>query len=120
MLIVDDNVAAGHALSESLTHEGYSCELAPTGSMALSIVDRTPYDIVICDVRVAGMSDMELLDRLRRIDTTLPVIVLTATRTIPEAVDATKRGAFQYLAKSGDSNELRGVVVQATGERAPA
>jgi two-component system, NtrC family, response regulator HydG len=116
VLIVDDNAATAHTLSEGLAQESYSLEVARTGSVALSTVERLACDIVICDVRMAGMGDMELLDRLKRIDPMLPVILLTATSTISEAVDAIKHGAFQYLAKPCNLVELRGFVAQATGE----
>src|SRR6185503_16690165 len=86
VLIVDANAATAHTLSEGLSQESCSCEVARTGSLALSAVERLACDIVICDVRMAGMGDMELLDRLKRIDPTLPVILLTATGTIREAV----------------------------------
>ena len=117
VLIVDDDAASAHTLSENLAAEGYSCEVARTGSLAVSTLERVRCDIVIADVRVAGMDDLELLDRLRRIDSNLPIILLAATRTIREAVEATKRGAFQYLAKPCDMGELRGFVAQATGDR---
>jgi two-component system, NtrC family, response regulator HydG len=117
VLIAADDATTAHNLDEDLSRAGYSCELAPTGSLALSGVERLPCDVVICDVRIPGTGDFELLDRLKRLDPGLPVIVLTANRTIREAIDAIKHGAFQYLAKPCDPNEVRASVAQAFGER---
>src|SRR5689334_13419078 len=108
VLIVDENATAAHALGDGLVQAGYSCELAGTGAIALETVDRLTCDVVICNVRIGGMGDMELLDRLKRGHPRLPVIVVTgAAGGVREAVDAMKHGAFQYVTSPFDVAELQ-------------
>jgi two-component system response regulator HydG len=97
VLIADDDVEQARSLGTALVLHGYACELVRTGTAALSAVVRGACDIVICDVRLGSSSDLELLDRVRLADKPVPVIILTTRGTTAGAVDAVKRGAFQYL-----------------------
>jgi two-component system response regulator HydG len=119
ILVVDDNPSTGSALKDHLALAGYACELSSSGEAALLSADRTSYSLVICGVRIGAMEDLELLDRLKRAHPALPVIIVSATRSVPEAVDVIKHGAFQYLAKPVDLAELCTFVVQATATPDP-
>jgi two-component system, NtrC family, response regulator HydG len=117
VLIVDDDLEAREALGMVLSGAGQTCELVANGAAALECISRRPFDVVICDVRMDGMSGLELLDRVKGMKPTLPFIVITAMGAVHDAVDAVKRGAFQYVTKPCDVDELRTMVVEAIGER---
>lgn len=99
ILIVDDDAPMVHWLSESLINEGYSCETALSRQHALEVLRKLECDVVICDVRMKGMSEFELLDQLKALQPHLPVIVGTVGGSVAEAVQAMKRGAYQYIPK---------------------
>jgi two-component system response regulator HydG len=121
LLIVDDDRDMREALGSLLSDEEHTCELAEDAAAALDIVDVQTFDVVICDVRMEGMSGLELLDRLRRSHPALPFIVITGAGGVHEAVDAIKRGAFEYMVKPCDGTELRRVVTEALdGRRHPS
>lgn len=113
MLIVDDDAEMREALDLVFSSAGHGCELAPDAMTALQIVDRQQFDVVISDVRMRGMSGLELLDRVRQSHPELPFIVITAAGGIRQAVDAVKRGAYEYVVKPFDAEELRQIVARA-------
>jgi two-component system response regulator HydG len=117
VLIVDDDADLAEALSVALTGDGYSCELAGNGAAAIQALARHPFDAVISDVQMSGMGGLELLDRLAKSHPALPVIMMTAFSRLGDAVDATKRGAFQYLAKPYEVRTLEDMVAQAIRQR---
>src|ERR1039457_3743604 len=96
VLIADDNAQSAHRFGDSLT-ERYLCEVAPSADEALDVVRHLACDIVICNVRMAGMSDFELLDQIKNLQPRLPVIVGSDKTSILEAIEAVRHGAFQYL-----------------------
>src|SRR3984957_14029792 len=120
VLIVDDDLDMREPLDTLFSGEGHACELAADATSALEIVERQTFDVVISDVRMAGMNGLELLDRVKRTHPALPFIIITAAGAIPQAVDAIKRGAFEYVVKPCDSDDLRRIVTDALeGRRHP-
>ena len=118
VLVVDDDAEMRDALSLFFAAEGHDCELAGDARTALGLVGRLELDAVICDVKMEGMSGLDLLDRVKRTHPTLPFVVITGRGSgIPEAVDAIKRGAFQYVTKPCNLDDLRAIVTDAVGER---
>ncbi len=117
VLIVDDDAEMRDALGMYFSSQGHECELAANAAVALGIVERQSLDAVICDVRMDGMNGFELLDRVKRTHPGLPFVFMTGMGRIHDAVDAIKRGAFQYLAKPCDLDELRAIVTGAIEER---
>jgi two-component system response regulator HydG len=113
VLIVDDDAEMREALAAVFSADGYGCELAPDASAALQVVARQTFDVVICDVVMDGMSGLELLDRLRKSDPGLPFVVITGAGGVQQAVDAVKRGAFDYLVKPCGADELRRIIASA-------
>src|SRR5882672_3944041 len=113
VLIVDDDVHMREALDILFSADGHACELAPNAAAALEIVERQTFDVVISDVRMDGMDGLELLDRVKRSHPALPFIIITAAGAIHQAVDAIKRGAFEYVVKPCDADELRRIVTGA-------
>jgi two-component system, NtrC family, response regulator HydG len=117
VLIVDDDLEMREALGTVLSGDGRSCELVASGSAALELLARQAFDAVICDVRMDGMNGLELLEQVKGTQPSLPFIVITGKGGVQDAVDAIKRGAFQYMTKPCDADELRSVVVEAIRER---
>jgi two-component system response regulator HydG len=117
VLIVDDDLDTSNQLSTLLDRDGYTCERAGNGLEALQAVARQPFDVVVSDIRMDGMNGLDLLDRLNKIHPKLPVILCTGFSNIAGAVDATKRGAFQYIVKPYDLSALEEIMTSAVGER---
>jgi two-component system response regulator GlrR len=100
-------------LSMRLKAAGYSVSTAESGERALAALAMTRPDLVITDLRMVGMDGMQLLGEIQQRCPTLPVIILTAHGTIPEAVAATKQGVFGFVSKPYDSKRLLDLVAQA-------
>jgi two-component system response regulator HydG len=121
LLIVDDDREMREVLGTLLSGEGHTCELAASAATALKIVEDQTFDVVVCDVVMDGMSGLDLLDRLRRTHPALPFIVITGNGDIPQAIDAIRRGAFEYVVKPCDADALLRVVTDALeGRRRPS
>ncbi len=106
ILLVDDDADLLKLIGLRLSSAGHRVRAAESGERALAMIDVTPPALVITDLRMPGMDGMQLFDALHRRHPTLPVIILTAHGTIPEAVAATERGVFGFLTKPFDSQEL--------------
>jgi two-component system response regulator HydG len=117
VLVVDDDADIREALRGLFSVDDHDCEVAPDAATALAIVDRQTFDIVISDIRMEGMSGLELLGVVRKSHPALPVILITGLGGIPQAVEAVKRGAFEYLTKPIDVDKLRRVVASALDDR---
>jgi two-component system, NtrC family, response regulator HydG len=116
VLVVDDDADMRDALATFLSDLGHECEVAADAATALGVIERMSLDAVLCDVRMNGMSGLELVDRLQHTHPALPVVVITAMGGVNDAVDAVKRGAFQYVTKPCDLDELRAIVAGAIRE----
>jgi len=110
VLVVDDDEDVVLAVADLLGGDGIRCELASSGDAALAACSRSSFDVVVSDIRMPGMDGVELMTRVRRIHPLLPVVLITAQGSIDGAVEAVKRGAFQYLVKPFDGNELRRLI----------
>jgi two-component system response regulator HydG len=117
VLIVDDDREMRESLGLFFSGQGHDCELAADAAAALQVVERSSVDAVICDVRMEGMNGLELLDRLKRTHPAVPCVLITAMGGVKDAVDAMKRGAFQYMTKPCDLDALRSTVAAAVDER---
>ncbi len=113
LLIVDDEPNVRYSLEKYLRSQALDVVCAASGSEAIEKVRQRQPDAVVLDVRLPDMSGMEVFDRLRRIDPRLPVVMITAHATTEIAIEATKRGAFEYLLKPVDLHRLREVVAEA-------
>src|SRR3954454_22103681 len=107
VLIVDDERTLARAVKAFLAEAGYEAEVADDGERALALVQTLRPDVVVTDVRLPGMSGIDLLRRIREFDPAIPVIIMTAYGTIEGAVEAVKLGAFDYLKKPVDLEELK-------------
>lgn len=113
ILIVDDERPMAHAVARALERKGYQCRVFFDGHEALQGFKAEGADLVITDQRMPTMSGITLLQHLKELAPDLPVIFLTAYADVARAVEAMKLGAFDYLTKPFDNNELRTQVARA-------
>lgn len=106
ILIVDDDPALRRLLSMRLEGEGYRLRVAEEGEKALAEIAQRRPDLVISDLRMEPMGGMALLHRLQELHPGLPVLLMTAYGTIPDAVEATRSGAYGFITKPVDKTEL--------------
>lgn len=119
LLLVDDDPLLRKLLHLSLTKEGYDVTTASNGHEAMQAVAQERPAVVLSDLRMPGMDGLDLLDNLVERAPGLPVVILTAHGTIPDAVRATQHGAVSFLTKPIDQDELRRVLKDAIAASAP-
>ena len=113
LLVIDDEPNLQYSLVKSLQSESLEVATAATARQGIDAVKAQPPDAVILDVRLPDMSGLDAFDEIRRIDPRLPVIIITAFSTTETAIEAMKRGAFDYLLKPVDFRQLRELVNKA-------
>jgi DNA-binding NtrC family response regulator len=113
ILLVDDDDNLRWVTQTQLEEAGYAVTTAADGETAIASIERERPGLVVTDLKMPGMSGMELLDRIRSDDPDLPVIIMTAFGTIQNAVQAVKGGAYDYLTKPIDSEDLLLVIKRA-------
>jgi len=113
ILVVDDEKNQREILETILSGEGYDVTTASSGEAAMKFVADRHFDLVLTDLKMTGMSGLELLKQLTDFDKSIIVILLTAHGTIDSAVDALRLGAFEYLQKPYDSEKLLETVSRA-------
>lgn len=106
ILIIDDEPSIRTVLRDILEMEKYEVDEAKDGIDALSKVKKTKYDAAICDIKMPKMDGMELLERVNILSPDTPVIMISGHGNITTAVEAVKKGAFDYIAKPPDLNRL--------------
>ncbi|PYO01397.1 MAG: sigma-54-dependent Fis family transcriptional regulator [Candidatus Rokuibacteriota bacterium] len=113
VLIIDDERILADSIAAYLDHHGYGTVVAFSGEDGLVRAESTSPDVAIVDVRLPGMNGIEVLRRLREMLPTVEVLMVTAHASVASAVDAMKLGAFDYVMKPVDLDELRFVVDKA-------
>lgn len=106
ILIIDDEPSIRSVLRDILEMEDYKVEEAKDGIDALSKVKKTKFDAAICDIKMPKMDGMELLERINILSPDTPVIMISGHGNIETAVEAVKKGAFDYISKPPDLNRL--------------
>ena len=106
ILVVDDEKNQREILETILSGEGYDVTTASSGEAAMKFVESRRFDLVLTDLKMAGMSGLDLLKELTNFDKSIIVILLTAHGSVDSAVDALRLGAFDYLQKPYDSEKL--------------
>lgn len=117
ILIVDDEYSVRDSLYQWFRKDGFEVMAAANASEALKTLQDHRFDVVLLDIKMPGMDGMELLDHIRRIDAEAAVIMLTAFASVDTAVRALKQGAFDYVNKPIDPDELSHLVRRATEQR---
>jgi DNA-binding NtrC family response regulator len=117
ILIVDDELSVRDSLLHWFRKDGFRVETAANATAALQALERAGYDIVLLDIKMPGMDGMELQARIHALDPRLVVIMMTAFASVDTAVRALKQGAFDYVTKPIDPDELSHLVGRALKER---
>ncbi|MGB5014492.1 MAG: sigma-54 dependent transcriptional regulator [Pyrinomonadaceae bacterium] len=113
ILVVDDEKNQREILETILSGEGYDVTTASSGEAAMKFVAHRHFDLVLTDLKMTGMSGLDLLKQLTDFDKSIIVILLTAHGSVDSAVDAMRLGAFEYLQKPYDSENLLSTVSRA-------
>src|SRR4249920_1214420 len=113
ILIVDDELVVRDSLGKWFTSEGYTAKPAGGAREALEVIQQAEFDIALLDIKMPGMDGMELQSRLREADPDLTVIIMTGYASVETAVQALKMGAYDYITKPVDPDELSHLVAKA-------
>ncbi|HET9597935.1 MAG TPA: sigma-54 dependent transcriptional regulator [Anaeromyxobacteraceae bacterium] len=114
VLIVDDELNIRRVLAAMLAREGYEVTTAADGEQALAVLHKTPVHVVVTDLVMPRLGGLELLQKVSVDYPDVPVIVITAHGTVDSAVQALKAGAFDYVTKPFEQEELKKVIAKAT------
>lgn len=105
ILVVDDERSIRNTLRDILEYEGYKVDDAENGIEGLKLVNSKKYDLILLDIKMAGMDGIETLEHIMKVSDT-PVVMISGHGTIETAVEAIKKGAYDYIAKPLDLNRL--------------
>ncbi len=114
ILIVDDEESVRESLNLWFTEDGYRVECAENAKQALSILESDVFDIILTDLKMPGMDGLELLQRIKTLNKDSIIIVMTAFATVDTAVKALKEGAFDYVTKPFDPDDLSHLIRNAS------
>jgi two-component system alkaline phosphatase synthesis response regulator PhoP len=118
VLVVDDEEGVRSVLARFLDLLGYRADEAASGHQALEMLERTPYDVIVLDIRLPGMDGVEVMHRARQVRPDLPIIFLTGHATLKSAVAAVKARATDYLFKPASTRDLATAIADALQQRA--
>ncbi|MEN6489580.1 MAG: sigma-54 dependent transcriptional regulator [Smithella sp.] len=114
ILVVDDDLAHRIMLKKLIGSWGYDISEADDGSIAVDEVQKRAFDLILMDIRMLNVSGIEALDQIKIINPAIPVIIMTAYASVETAVKALKKGAYDYLTKPLDFDELKIAIARAT------
>jgi two-component system nitrogen regulation response regulator NtrX len=106
ILIIDDEKSIRKTLREILEYEKYQVDEATEGMEGIALLQKEKYDVVLCDIKMPKMDGIEVLDRITQSHGDIPVVMISGHGTIETAVEAVKKGAFDFIAKPLDLNRL--------------
>jgi len=106
ILVIDDEAPIRETLKEILEYENFNVTLAEDGQKGYQLIQKNDYDVVLCDVKMPGMDGMEVLERALALKHELPFVMISGHGNVEMAIDATKKGAFDFLTKPPDLNRL--------------
>jgi len=106
VLIIDDEKSIRNTLKEILEYESYTIDEASDGASALEKLNEESYDVVLCDIKMPKMDGLEVLTKAQEITPDTPFVMISGHGTIETAVEATKKGAFDFIQKPPDLNRL--------------
>ena len=113
VLLVDDEEKFITLLQQRLTRKGYSVEVSNCSLKALNIIEETEFDVALFDIMMSGMDGLELLEKAKKIQPNLEIIMLTGYATVDTAIEAMKKGAYDYLTKPIKPIELELILQKA-------
>ena len=106
ILIIDDEKAIRNSLKDILSYEKIEVDEAADGAEGLSKAEKTSYDAILCDIKMPKVDGMEVLSKLMEVSPDVPVVMISGHGTIDTAVDAIKKGAYDFISKPPDLNRL--------------
>jgi len=106
ILVIDDERPIRSTLKEILEYEDYQVDVAADGSDGLELLSQNKYDIVLCDIKMPKMDGIEVLEQMHEINPDVPVVMISGHGTVDTAVEAIKKGAFDFIEKPLDLNRL--------------
>ncbi|MBI3500268.1 MAG: sigma-54-dependent Fis family transcriptional regulator [Bacteroidetes bacterium] len=106
ILVIDDEKSIRKTLREILEYENFKVDEAGDGAEGASMAEKENYDIVLCDIKMPKVDGMEALDRIQKVKPDMPIVMISGHGTIETAVEAVKKGAFDFIAKPLDLNRL--------------
>lgn len=106
ILVIDDEKSIRNTLNEVLEYEHHQVDLAEDGPSGLELFSSNSYDVVLCDIKMSQMDGIEVLQKITEISTDVPVIMISGHGNIDTAVEAIKKGAYDFLEKPLDLNRL--------------
>ena len=107
ILIVDDDKGHLTTLKTVIKSWGYRVEAVDDGALAVEKVRERPYDVILMDVRMAVMSGIEALGHIQAYNPAIPILIMTAYSSVESAVEAMKTGAYDYLTKPLDFDDVK-------------
>jgi len=110
ILVADDEESMRWVLSKALRKKGFTVDLAKDGDEALKLIQETNYDMAIFDIKMPGISGLDLLDRVRELKSDVLMVIMTAEASMKNAVEAMKRGAYDYITKPFDLDVIDAIV----------
>jgi len=117
LLIVDDEEIVRQSLKAWFLEDGYKIDIAEDAEVALRLYEKNKYDLILLDIKMPGMSGMELLVKLKEFDPEAIIILITAFASVSSAVKALKNGAYDYITKPIDPDELSHLVKNALNQK---
>jgi two-component system nitrogen regulation response regulator GlnG len=110
ILVADDEESMRWVLSKALKRKGFSVDLAHDGRQALALIQDNSYDLAILDIKMPGINGLDLLDKVREVKKDLLVVIMTAEASMKNAVEAMKRGAYDYITKPFDLDVIDAII----------
>jgi DNA-binding response OmpR family regulator len=120
ILVVDDEAAARKSLADILRLEDFNVTAAENGQTALERLEEDPYDLMLLDIKMPGMSGVEVLKKASALAPELKIILLTAHGSLESAIEAIRQGAHDYLIKPASPSEILASVTRGMNERSDA
>ena len=107
IMIVDDEPLIGSSLEEALQKWNFDATLVTKGESAMEELTRQSFDMILTDIRMPTISGMEVLEKVKKTSPATPVVMITAFGTIDQAVEAMKKGAYDYITKPFSLDEIK-------------
>ncbi len=106
ILVVDDEKSIRDSLGDILGFEGYEVDKAANGEIGLKQIKNNKYDVVLCDIKMPKMDGIELMEKAKKLDEDMPFVMISGHGDIETAVEALRKGAYDYISKPPDLNRL--------------
>lgn len=106
ILVIDDEKPIRDALHNILTAEQYQVDIVENGKKGLEMLNENDYDVVLCDIKMPGMDGLEVMTKASEVAPEVPFILISGHGTIEIAVEAVRKGAYDFISKPPDLNRL--------------